>query len=216
MEDVRDAARHPAVRRAPRALIRASAIVSPHERPASEHMTYDLSTSGVRLCGLPSAGVGDILRVRIDLPQRQVVASGRLVRTGATAGVPDFAIQFLGMSASDEEAIQDAVSQAFLAPTQRSVLLYRAERDYREARWRWLRPILSICASASTPGGAIRCLDQHPIGVGILPAESVATGGYEWTSVYRKIPWRMLDAQGRLQPLAVEGRGAAAHGVAAT
>ena len=65
------------LRRSPRVLISATAMISPDGRATTEHMTYDLSTGGVRLCGLPSAQEGD--RV-VCLTVEKELAPGSAVR----------------------------------------------------------------------------------------------------------------------------------------
>ncbi len=182
----------------PRVLICATAMVSPHERATTEHMTYDLSTGGVRLCGLPSAQEGDKVRVLLQLPRARVHALGRLLRLGWTAGRPDFAVEFLNLSSQAEEAIQDAVVEALSSPGRRSVLLVETDQERPVLADGWLAPISPICAVANTSLEAVQSLREHAIHVGILSmaiSESIALA---WSEVDSHVLWRSINEAGGL------------------
>ena len=74
---------------APRGLVRASALVVADGRTATHHLVYDLSVSGVRLCGLPGAEIGDAVEISLSLPRVRIHVFGRLRRVGTTAGRPE-------------------------------------------------------------------------------------------------------------------------------
>ncbi len=119
---------HPNRHRDPRALVCATALVLANGQ-ASEHMTYDLSAGGVRLCGVPHAQVGDEVWVQLELARGRVRARGRLLRLGSADAQPDFAIEFVDLAARDEDAIQDAVLEALSDSDRRSILLAQREEE---------------------------------------------------------------------------------------
>ncbi len=189
--------------RDPRGLVRASALVVADGRTATQHLVYDLSVTGVRLCGLPGAEIGDAVEISLSLPQLRVHVFGRLRRVGTTAGRPDFAIEFDRLPASSEDIIHDAVLHALLHEEQRpSVLLFREESDEHLAGWGWLGPIFPICALATQPSLAVECLESHPIELGILSAGERRTCLPDWAAAYPEIRWQSLDESGCLHPLA--------------
>lgn len=190
-------------RRAPRALVCASAVVATHGKAPTEHMVYDLSTTGVRLCGLPRAWLGDEVTVRLQLPRARVFARGHFVRVGLVDGRPDFAIEFLALSANAEDTIHDAVVEALSHPERRSVLLLRnGAGRLRPGRswtgWSWLDPISSICDSATTPLEALQCLAKQVVQVGIL-SDAAQVEAPQWAEAYPEVSWRTLERQGRLR-----------------
>ena len=123
-------------------------------------MVYDLSTGGVRLCGLPRARVGDEVGVRLQLPRDRVYTRGYLLRVGSSAESPDFAIEFFRLSAKAEDAIHDAVIEALSHPEHRSLLLVGEQNPYGP-EWEWLDPVSPICATATTPLEAVQCLEKR-------------------------------------------------------
>jgi hypothetical protein len=184
---------------APRAQVCARALVISEGKPATEHMTYDLSTGGTRLCGQPLATVGDELQVLLQLPEGEVRASGQLLRVGSVAGAPDFAIQFAQLEPRDEDAIQDAVLDALTHPDRRSVLLLQNGPDLRWPGWGWLRPVSPICAAAVTPLDAVRCLQEHAIAMAILGRHpGHGPRACQWSEALPELPWRTIDPVGRL------------------
>lgn len=189
-------------RRAQRALVCASAVVTSEGRPATEHMVHDLSTRGARLCGLPHARIGDEVKVRFQLPRNSVCARGYILRIGSTAGSPDFAIELLDVSANAEDAIHDAVVEALSDPDRRSVLVFDAQQErYALSRGRF-NPILPICATATTVLSAVQCLGDHPIKMGLMSATLEGLSVDHWASAFREIWWRTVDEAGRLHRIA--------------
>ena len=189
-------------RSAPRGLVCASTLVMTEENTATEHMVYDLSTGGVRLCGLPRAQVGDEVRVRLQLPWARVRARGRLLRRGWSNGSPDFAIEFFNLSAGAEDAIHDAVVDALSRPNCRSLLLVQREGE-RPACFDWLEAVSPICATAITSLGAVQCLEEYPIEMGILsPAGGRGVRDFWWSEAHPEVSWRTIDDAGRLHPVA--------------
>ena len=189
-------------RSAPRGLVWASALVMTEENTATEQMVYDLSTGGVRLCGLPRAQVGDAVRVRLQLPRARVSAWGRVLRRGWTNGSPDFAIEFFNVSADAEDAIHDAVVDALSQPNCRSLLLVQREREW-PACFDWLEAVSPICATTITSLGVVQCLEEHPIEMGILsPAGGRGVRDFWWSEAHPEVSWRTIDDAGRLHPVA--------------
>ena len=187
-------------RRTPRALVCASALVMTEGKPATEQMVYDLSTGGVRLCGLPHARIGDEVRVRLQLPREWVGARGHLLRVGS-AEKPDFAIEFADLSAGAEDAIHDAVVEALAHPNRRSLLLVQGERNPYWIGWNWLDPVSPICATATTPLEAVERLEEHRCDVGIVGSGDRRTQDLEWIEMYPEVYWRALDNAGCLHPV---------------
>ena len=190
-------------RRAPRALVCASAVVTTEDKPATEHMVYDLSTGGVRLCGLPRAQIGDEVTVRLRLPRGSAPARGHLLRVASMSGRPDFAIEFFDVSADTEDAIHDAVVEALSHPERRSVLLLQdAQQEWWRGRhwpgWGWLDPMLPICATAITLLEAVQCLEEHRLDVGIVDSVDHGTRDSELIGLYPEVSWRTIDDGGRL------------------
>lgn len=185
-------------RRAPRALLCASALVAAAGRPPTEHMTYDVSAGGMRLCGLPDAEVGSEVTVRLQLGRSWIRASGLLLRLGSTEGSSDFAVEFQGLSAGAEDAIHDAVVEALAHPERRSVLLLASAGDPHPPGGEWLAPIWSICATASTPLAALSCLERHAIEVGIVSLTDRDAPTWAWAEVDPKISWRAVGPLGCL------------------
>lgn len=141
-------------RSTPRGLVCASALVVTEKKTATEHIVYDLSTGGARLCGLPGAQVGDEVRVRLQLPWARVRARGRLLRQGWSNGSPDFAIEFFDVSADAEDAIHDAVVDALAQPNSPSLLLVQREGEWPTC-FDWLDAVSPICVNAITSLGAV-------------------------------------------------------------
>ncbi len=191
---------------APRAQVCARALVMSEGRPATEHMTHDLSTGGIRLCGQPLVTVGDELSVLLQLPEAEVHASGRLLRIGSSAGRPDFAVEFAQLEPQDEDAIQDAVVDALAHPDRRSVLLFQSEADPRWPGWGWLQPVSPICAAAMTPLGALRCLQEHAITMAILGHPGHGPRSCHWSQTLPELPWRVIDPADRLHLPAATSR----------
>ena len=125
------------------------------------------------------------------------------MRVGETAGRPDFAIRFVGLSADAEDAIHDAVVEALSHPDRRSVLLLQSEQDpIRPGGGHWLEPVLDICATATAPIVAAQCIEEHAIEMGILDASRWPPQAPEWINFYPEIFWRAIDGVGRLRPTA--------------
>ncbi len=185
-------------RRTPRALVCASAVVMTEGKPATEQMVYDLTTGGVRLCGLPHAGIGDEVSVRLQLSREWVGARGHLLRAGSSAERPDFAIEFFRLSPSAEDAIHDAVVEALSHPDRRSLLLVQSERNRDWTGWDWLGPVSPLCATVMTQLDAVQCLEEHPIDVGIVGSGGHGTHDSEWIGMYPGVSWRTIDDTGRL------------------
>ena len=184
--------------REPRALVCASALVMTEGKPATEHIVYDLSVRGVRLCGLPRAQVGDEVRVRLQLPRAWVGARGHLLRVGSIAGKPDFAIELFDLSADAEDAIRNTVVEALSHPGRRSLLLVQSERNPYWPGWSWLDPVSPICATATTPLEAVECLREHRFDVCLVGSGDRGTQDLEWIEKYPEVYWRTLDDAGCL------------------
>ena len=184
-------------RRTPRALVCASAVVLTEGKPATEQMVYDLTTGGVRLCGLPHAGIGDEVSVRLQLSGEWLGARGQILRTSSSEEQPDLAIEFFDLSARVEDAIQDAVVEALSYPDRRSLLLLQ-NRDWTGRDW--LDPVLPICATATTPLEAVECLEAHRCEVGLIGSTNRGTPDLEWIEMYPEVYWRIIDDAGRLRP----------------
>ena len=188
-------------RSVPRALVCASAVVVIEGKPATEHMVYDLSTGGVRLCGLPGAQVGAEVSVWLQLPREGVCARGYLLRVGSSAERHDFAIEFFELSARVEDAIHDAVVEALSPPDRRSLLLVQSERNPDWPGWKWLDPVSPLCAAATTPLEAVQCLEGNHFDFGIVGSGDHGTWDSEWIEMYPEVSWRSIDYAGRLHLL---------------
>ena len=189
-------------RRAPCALVCASAYVIAEGRPATEQLAYDLSTSGVRLCGMPRAAIGDEVSVRLQLPREWVGTRGHLVRVASTVEKPNFAIEFCDLSADAEDAIHDAVVDALAHPNRRSLLLLQQEEvPHRPACFEWLDPVSALCATARTPLQAVVGLEQQRFDIGIFGSGYCGTQNSHWTEMYPEVCWRSIDCEGRLHPV---------------
>jgi hypothetical protein len=165
--------------------------------PSSEHVTYDLSIDGVRLCGLPCAEVGDDVAVMMQLGRERVWVAGRLVRTGETNGSPDFAIRFQEVAPKTEDAIQDALVEALTEPRKHpSVVLLGRPEDPPQSAWNWLQPVLPMCTNALAPFDALSRLAEG-VHTGIL-SSSLAPQLAQWQKALPKVAWRRIDPAGRL------------------
>ena len=191
-------------RRAQRALVCASAVVTSEGRPATEHMVHDLSTRGARLCGLPHARIGDEVEIRFRLPRNSVCARGHILRTGSTAESPDFAIELLSVSANAEDAIHDAVVEALSNPDRRSVLVFDPQQERYAFGRSWFNPILPICATATTALSAVQSLGDHPIQMGLMSATLEGLSVDHWAAAFRDIWWRTVDEAGCLHRIATD------------
>ena len=187
-------------RRASRALVPATALVMTEGRPATQHLTYDLSTGGVRLCGVPQAQPGDDVQLLLDLPSgRRLPASGRLLRRDLTDGQPDFAIEFSRLPAHAEDVVQNEVLKALAHKDRPRLLLFGSECEEEWPGFDWLKPILSSCAPATTLPTALKYLEQLRIEIGLFSkADRRSPQSYDWREMYPGIIWRTIDAQGRL------------------
>jgi hypothetical protein len=119
---------------------------------------------------------------------------------GSSQEQPDYAIEFLDLSARAEDAIHDAVVEALSDPERRSLLLVQSEHDPDPAGLDWLDPVLPMCATASTPVEAVECLEQHRCDVGIIGSRVRGTQHLEWMEMYPEVCWRIIDRTGRLYP----------------
>jgi hypothetical protein len=173
-------------------------VVVHEEKPATEHMVYDLSVGGVRLCGLPRARIGDRVTVRLRLPGDVVVAPGRLLRAGTIARIPDLAIEFSDLSSRAEDSIHDAVVDALSRPEHRSILLIQEGRERCWPGWHWLDPISPICDTAATPLEALQHLATQSIRVGIVSASDRMAARF-WGEIHPEIAWRALEEMGCLR-----------------
>jgi hypothetical protein len=169
---------------------------------ATEHITYDLSASGVRLCGLPRAHVGGQVGLLLCLAEEWVRATGELVRLDAHEENPQFAVRFTDMAAQAEDAIQDAVLRALATPQRHSVLLVRPRHSEGWPGWRWLEPVASACAVALTPLDAVVKMNVERIALGIVdPLRCCAIRPSAWRTSFPMVLWRTLDRAGRLGPV---------------
>lgn len=197
-------------RRSPRALVCARALLKAEGGAATEHLTYDLSAGGARLCGIPRAKVGDRVGLLLHLPGAWVPAVARLLRVSKDES-PEFALQFIDMDAASEDTIQDAVVEALADPDRRSVLLLQSEKDREWQGWSWLAPVSPICAAATTPLEAVLCLERYEISVALVGEES-ASRLAEWKGALPGLTWRALDRAGRLWSIgATRGRRRTLH-----
>lgn len=187
-------------RRSPRALVCASAVIMTEGKPATEQLVYDLSTEGVRLCGLPRAAVGDKVRVRLQLPQESIGARGRVVRIASSVNQFEFAIDFYDLSASAEDNIHDAVVDALGHPDRRSLLLLRWKL-HRPACFDWLDPVSPLCVTATTPLQAVQDLEEQRFNIGIFGCGDCGTQDTEWIGMYPEVCWRSIDRAGCLHPI---------------
>ncbi len=186
----------PEQRHSPRVVVCASAQVCV-KGETSEHMTFDLSTGGVRLCGIPTGQAGDSARLCLRLPRSVVTTLGRIVRVGERGAQPSFALQFVQLSADAEEAIEVAVEDALRAPGKRSILLLKSKSP-RACGPAWLAPVSPICASAHTALDAVQHLADHRIRYGVIGKSTWGTSNAAWAEVFPSIEWRTIDAWGRL------------------
>lgn len=190
-------------RASPRAQLCARALVVTEDgASATEHITYDLSASGVRLCGLPRDRVGSQVGLLLCLAEEWVRAAGELVRFDAHEGNPQFAVRFTDMAAQAEDAIQDAVLQALATPERHSVLLVRPQRNEGWPGWRWLEPAAGACSVALTPLDAVVKMHAERIGLAIVdPLRCCAIRPSAWRKSFPTVLWRTLDRAGRLGPV---------------
>ncbi len=190
----------------PRALIAMTALVMADQKPVTEHLTCDLSAGGVRLCGVPLARPGSEIEVTLQMRDRCVRTAGRLLRIGSRHGKPDFAIQFVDLDASDEDAIQDVVLEALSRRERRSILLLKNQPEVRWAGWSWLDPLTPICSTAMTPLLAIQQLYEHAIEIGILNRSGDSRLAQQWMELAPEISWRAIDRAGRLHAIGSDRR----------
>jgi len=186
-------------RRAPRAPFCAPALVIA-EAGVAEHLTYDLSTGGIRLCGLPRAAVGDPVELLLPLrPAERLHVAGRLVRVDAGPRA-QFAVAFDPLEARAEDAIQETVLQTLEGGPGRRVLLYREPDARAETGMGWLAPVLSQCSIATSPLEAIGYLEMEPIRVAIFDWFDHAFRSRRMADTFPEIAWRAIDEMGRLHP----------------
>ncbi|MBW2713992.1 MAG: PilZ domain-containing protein, partial [Deltaproteobacteria bacterium] len=186
------------VRYDPRALVCARALVQLEGGPATEHMTYDLSAGGVRLCGLPKAKPGDRLSLLLHLPTLSVQAVGRLLRVTGGEYRPEFALQFEDMNADGEDAIQDAVLDALVNAGRRSLLVLRGKHDLQWQNWEWLKPLSPISSVVATPLEALQHLEKNDISVAIVGRPQGGPRLPDWGQAIPTLAWRAIDRAGRL------------------
>lgn len=196
-------------RRDPRALVCARAIVKAEDTSATEHLTYDLSVGGLRLCGVPRAEVGDPMRLLLHLPTTSVAARGRLVRVSRSETHPEFALQFEDMEANAEDAIQDAVLEALAQQRRHSLMLLRSFRDPHWRGWNWLAPLSSICVDAGTPLEVLRRIEEDDISVAVAGEATSRSQLSHWQAAVPQLAWRTMDREGRLWSPAPAARASA-------
>lgn len=189
----------PENRSSPRVLVTASALLLAHrQQRATQHLVYDLSAGGMRLCGVPAAGIGDPLDVRLELPSGPIHVCGHLLRTRSMRPRSDFALEFDDLTPHAEDAIHDAVLNALAQPERPSLLLV-TEGDPRKPAWEWLSPVMPSCLRVGSACEAVEQLEEQRIGMGVFsPAQRQLP---DWAQMYPEVAWRRIDAEGRLFPL---------------
>jgi len=186
-------------RRSPRAPFCVPALVI-GEAGVAEHLTYDLSVGGVRLCGLPRAAVGEGVELLLPLgPRERLHATGRLVRVDAGSRL-QFAVAFDPLERRAADAIQAAVLRHLEAGPGRRVLLYREADARTETGMGWLAPVLSQCSIATSPLEAIGYLELEPIELAIFDWFDHAFRARRMPEAFPEIAWRAIDEVGRLHP----------------
>ena len=101
-----------AIQRAP---ICVRALVAPRQNEATEHLTFDLSVAGIRLCGHPQVDVGDVAQVWLYFSQNMIArASGQILRLSETDGRPECAIRFDSVPDDSRQFIQKRADAALL------------------------------------------------------------------------------------------------------
>lgn len=183
----------------PRAIVCATARIMPGDRCPTEHMIYDLSVEGARLCGIPQAEVGARMKVALCLPRRIVRARGRLLRTGTTEQGPEFAIEFCKLRPRAESAIQDAVLHALSSAAERPVLLLQGDEGNAWDGWKWLDPLSPICLVAANVPDAFEYLDRYRIEFGLVSDQhGIRPPIARWPWGFPEVSWRTIDRAGCL------------------
>lgn len=166
-------------------------------RHMSEHIVYDLSLGGMRLCGVPDASVGDRVCALVHLPSAPVVLSGSVLRAHERASPRSFAVQFDEISSEAECAIETAFAETRARQGEPSMLSVETPvcRSYAQD---WLAPLGSACARASSALNVNDCLARYRIEVGVLREACTDIPDWEWNVIYPEQMWRTMDQQGRL------------------
>ncbi len=184
----------------PRAIVCATALIMPGDRCPTEHMIYDLSVGGARLCGIPHAEVGARMRVALCLPRATVRASARLLRASTTEQGPAFAIEFCKLRPRAEDAIQDAALHALSGAAERPVLLLQGDEGNAWDGWKWLDPLSPICLVATNVPDAFEYLDRYRIEFGLVSDQHCMRPPIaRWPWGFPEVSWRTIDQAGRLR-----------------
>ncbi len=183
-----------AVQRAP---ICVRALAAPRQREPTEHLTFDLSVAGVRLCGHPQAEIGDEVQVWLYFSQNMIArATGQVLRLCETDARPECAIQFDSVPDDSLQFIQKRADAALLGNASRSVLLFEAAHDTGEGR-RWLNSLRSRCHVVQQIGKLAESLAKYRIETAVVGGDyhEILT---EWAAAYPHVSWRSIDAKGQL------------------
>lgn len=183
-----------AVQRAP---ICVRALAAPRQREPTEHLTFDLSVAGVRLCGHPRAEIGDEAQVWLYFSQNLIPrATGHVLRVCETDARPECVIRFDSVPDDSRQLIQKRADAALSGNASRSVLLFEAAHDAGEGR-RWLNSLRSRCHVVQQIGKLAESLVTYRIETAVVGSdyhEMLA----EWAAAYPHVSWRSIDAQGQL------------------
>jgi len=167
-------------------------------RHMSEHVVYDLSLGGMRLCGLPAGLLGDRVCALLYLPEETIVLAGQLVRVSRGSGVPSFAVRFGEVSSEAEAAIGAASLEATRRPDEPSILSIESPAHFTHTP-DWLAPVDSVCVRVQSELEVTECIVRHQIQLSLLRGPSTDIPDWAWHTIYPEQLWRMMDPQGQLR-----------------
>ena len=184
-----------AVHRAP-ICVRALVSPQPQEGEPSEHLTFDLSTAGVRLCGYPQVEIGDVVQVWLYFDKNVIAhASGKAVRACEMDGRPECAVRFDSIEDDSRQIIQEKATAVSLGDASPSILLLRTGA-VRETSW--LDALRGRCRAVQEIGELAEAVSKYPIETAVV-GDDYHEALDEWSTAYLQIVWRSIDAKGRLR-----------------
>ena len=189
---------HVNLRAVHRAPICVRALVNPQSQNSepSEHLTFDLSITGVRFCGHPQVAPGDVATVWMFFGPNQIArASGKTVRVCETDGRPECAVQFDSLEDASSQIIQEKANAVSVGNASPSVLLVRTAL-VRETNW--LDALRARCRAVQEIGKLAETVLKHRIETAVVGSDDHEVLD-EWSTAYPEIVWRSIDAKGRLR-----------------
>lgn len=194
-------ASRPDLRTETRAPICAFAWLKSPGRAPSQHLSFDLSPGGIRLCGLPNASLGEEVEILLQLHRQRLRLPGCLQRIGSHDGKPDFALRFVEPTARARSVIEEVVRDVASPKAGPSLLLFDDTGPARWAGWDWLDHLRDRCARAESGLEAVELLESQPFEMGLVRRTRADCALPAWAEAYPELTWATIDAAGRLHPV---------------